>query len=235
MVRRSLFGYDARMVLFRGVAMIAAALMVPIACGKKQEQTTAAPATSASSIHSGELPVSASSGAIAAQQEPAATSTTSATPLASALVAPAPSMSVSASASANAPGPLATKLVGYWVFSAFDLTDASTSAKWNAVPPTMQKEILAEAPKATIEFTKDKLISRLTGVPDKTSTWTIESEDPNDIVIKTSDEGRKKIRFTAADQIRIEELDKKGSFVTLFARTTKPAPAPSVSVSVVKP
>jgi len=224
------------MSVLRGLSLIATALILPIACGKKKEQ----PTTTAPSASAPELPASVSSSALAALKElgssaPSVNAFPIGAPLESALVAPSVSVppSPSASASASAPGPLATKLVGYWVFSNFDLTDPSTAAKWNAVPATMQKEILAEAPKATIEFTKDKLISRLSGVPEKTSTWSIETEDPNDLVIKTSDEGRKKIRFPTPDQIRIEELDKKGSFVTLFARTTKPAPAPKLSASVV--
>ena len=242
MVRRAPFGYDARMSVIRGLAVIAAALCLPIACGKKQEQPAGGAPSASASASVLALPASASSAAFAGLKElasgqPSTNAFPLAGPLESALAAPstsaAPSVSASASTSASAPGPIATKLVGYWVFFNFDLTDASTSAKWNAVPPTMQKDILAEAPKATIEFTRDKLISRLSGVPDKTSTWVIESEDANDLVIKTSDEGRKKIRFVAPEQIRIEELDKKGSFVTLFARTTKPAPAPSISASVV--
>jgi len=212
----------------RSLFAIAAALVLPIACQEKKERAPVAP--SLASVSASYVPAVASSNAIA--ELPNATAATSTTAIPSVASAQgAASTSPSTSASAHAAGPLATKLVGYWVFANFDLTDAPTAAKWSAIPETMQKEILAEAPKATIEFTKDKLISRLSGVPDKSSAWTAESEDPNDLVIKTSDEGRKKIRFVTPDQIRIEELDKKGSFVTLFARTTKPAPAASTKSS----
>jgi hypothetical protein len=124
---------------------------------------------------------------------------------------------------------LGARLVGRWTFAKFDLTDAPTAEKWNAIPPTMQKDILAEAPKASIEFTAQKLITRLAGVPDKTTTWATESETPEALVIKTGDEGRKKISFPDADTARIEELDKKGSFVTLFARNTAPLAAASAT------
>lgn len=232
MVCRPGIGYEATMAVGRGFFVLAAALLLPIACEEKKERAPLAPPLA--SVSSPYIPAAASSAPVAELSSAVPSTMASAAPSASASAAsPIASASTSAStaASTTAPGPLATKLVGYWMFAKFDLTDAATASKWNAIPESMQKEILAEAPKATIEFTKDKLISRLTGVPDKISTWSVESEDPNDLVIKTSDEGRKKIRFATPDQIRIEELDKKGSFVTLFARTTKPAPAPSASAS----
>lgn len=191
---------------------------------------------------------SSTAGALAALQSAAAlaSSPTNDPPqnpgsLASALAsATAPSTSASASASTSASasasglpaGPLGVRLVGNWVFAKFDLTDPATAEKWKAIPPGTQSDILQEAPKASIEFTPQKLITRLTGVPDKTTTWAIESESESALVIKTGDEGRKKISFPDPDTARIEELDKKGAFVTLFGRKKAgSAPLPSGSAS----
>ncbi|MGZ3420525.1 MAG: hypothetical protein ACXVEF_41055 [Polyangiales bacterium] len=148
----------------------------------------------------------------------------SASTSASAFASIASSASASSSGSASAPpvplSPLATKLLGTWIFTKFDLTDASTAAKWKAVPEPMQKEILKEAPKASIEFTSTHIVSRLSGVPDKKSTWSVESEADGEITIKTSDDGRKKLKFVG-DDLRIVDIDKKDAFVSLFARKPK--------------
>lgn len=160
----------------------------------------------------------------------AAFASASAIPSGSSSVVPSASLaavasSASASASASAPAvplsPLATKLLGAWVFSKFDLSDASTAAKWKAVPEAIQKEILKEAPKASIEFTPTHIVSRLSGVPDKKSTWSVESEAPDgELTIKTSDDGRKKLKLVGED-LRIVDVDKKDAFVSLFARKPK--------------
>lgn len=145
-------------------------------------------------------------------------------------------MPVSAAALASASAaivasPIASRMLGLWGFSRFDLTHPATASKWNAIPPTMQQDILAEAPKASIELLPGVLITRLVGVPDRKATWTVESETADELVIKTSDEGRKKIRFPEPDAMRIEDLDKKDSFVTIFARKPAAAPAPAASAS----
>ncbi len=127
-------------------------------------------------------------------------------------------------------------MLGVWGFSRFDLTDPATASKWNAIPPTMQQDILAEAPKAAIELQPGVLITRLVGVPDRKATWTVESETADELVIKTSDEGRKKIRFPEPDAMRIEDLDKKDSFVTIFARKAALSPAaPSAAPAATPP
>jgi hypothetical protein len=222
----------------------------PLACGRREEP---APSQGTNTTAASALG-SASSGAIAALQSAAALASSPlndppqnpgslATVLAAASAPPsasaAPSGSASAapsgsaSALASPPGPLGTRLIGGWVFSRFDLADEATAQKWNAIPPTLQQDILAEAPKASIEFTAQKLVTRLAGVPDKTTSWATESESEGALVIKTGDEGRKKITFPGADTVRIEELDKKGAFVTLFARR-KPGAAPMGSASSAK-
>lgn len=152
----------------------------------------------------------------------------SASAIPSASVAPSSSLSALASASASASAsaapvvlsPMATKLLGAWMFSKFDLSDASTATKWKAVPEAVQKEILKEAPKASIEFTPTHIVSRLSGVPDKKSTWSVESETDGELTIKTSDDGRKKLKFVG-DELRIVDIDKKDAFVSLFARKAK--------------
>ncbi|MBI2395694.1 MAG: hypothetical protein HYV09_39375 [Deltaproteobacteria bacterium] len=231
----------------RAITALALAMLVPWACGRREEPNPPAPAPSAPLALAPSM-----SGAVAALQsaaveaksplnDPPQNAEALASAIASASASPSPSGSASVSASASASasastsataGPLAKRLVGPWVFSRFDLSDPATAKKWGEVPKEMQKDILAEAPKATIEFTPTKLVSRLAGVPDKTTTWVPESETDGELVIKTGDEGRKKIRFPDADTMRIEELDKKGAFVTVFAR--KPpgaAAAPSGSAS----
>jgi hypothetical protein len=160
----------------------------------------------------------------------AAFGSASALPSASISAAPSASLTQTASALASAAAsssaapvvlsPMATKLLGAWVFSKFDLTDAGTEAKWKAVPADVQKEILKEAPKASIEFTPTHIVSRLPGVPDKKSTWSVESETDGEITIKTSDDGRKKLRFVG-EELRIVDVDKKDAFVSLFARKPK--------------
>jgi len=231
------------------VVLGTAAAFGPIACGRREEPTPAPASTTIAPAASGSVGALAalqSAAAIASSplndppQNPGSLATVIASASAPASAAPSASASTSAStAGSSAPGPLGTRLVGGWVFSKFDLTDAATAQKWNAVPPTMQKDILAEAPKASIEFTAQKLITRLAGVPDKTTSWATESEASDALVIKTGDEGRKKISFPETDVVRIEELDKKGAFVTLFSRRKPGAPAPSAlpapAVSVVGP
>jgi hypothetical protein len=156
----------------------------------------------------------------------AAFGSASALPSASNSAAPSASLSALASASASASAvpvvlsPMATKLLGAWTFSKFDLTDASTATKWKAVPEAVQKEILKEAPKASIEFTPTHIVSRLSGVPDKKSTWSVESETDGELTIKTSDDGRKKLKFVG-EELRIVDVDKKDAFVSLFARKAK--------------
>jgi hypothetical protein len=176
--------------------------------------------------------MAASSNSVVAQVSPsalasasallAAFASASAVPSGSVSAAPSASLSALASASASAAplSPLATKLLGAWVFSKFDLSDASTDAKWKAVPADVQKEILKEAPKASIEFTPTHIVSRLSGVPDKKSTWSVESEVDGELTIKTSDDGRKKLKFVG-DELRIVDIDKKDAFVSLFARKPK--------------
>ncbi len=226
----------------RALLVIVLVAAVPLACGKKKERAPLAPGvTSAPGAPSPLTPLQAlkelaSANPTAPAPPPPALASaleSAFVPQVPSIVASPPSASASASA-APAPGPVAMKLVGLWGFAAFDLSDADTATKWKSVPETMQKEILAEAPKATIEFTSTKLISRLHGVPDKTSMWTVETETDKEVVIKTSDEGRKRITFPMTDAIRIEELDKKGAFVTLFARRKMLPPAPSVSASASK-
>lgn len=114
------------------------------------------------------------------------------------------------------------QMIGAWGFSRFDLDDAGTKARWTAVPPDLQKEILKSAPEAWLFVGKDTMVTRLNGVPEKKSTFTVEAESAafpaGTIVVKTSDEGRKAIRLLDADTMRVEDLDKKDSFVTVFAR-----------------
>jgi hypothetical protein len=135
--------------------------------------------------------------------------------------------SASAAPSTSAQVPLTreaalTQMIGAWGFSRFDLDDAGTKARWSAVPPDLQKEILKTAPEAWLFVGKDTLITRLNGVPEKKSTYTLEAESAafpkGTVVVKTSDEGRKAIRLLDADTMRVEDLDKKDSFVTVFAR-----------------
>lgn len=220
----------------RAVVFVSIALVLPLACGKKKERAPLAPgATSAPSALQGLHELGS-----AVATKPQTLPPTLASELASAVAAPvpvsaAPSISALASASASTPvvntlGPLATKLIGVWGFAAFDLTDEKTAAQWKAIGPQMQKDILAEAPKASLEFTTQKLISRLQGVPDKSTSWLLESETADELVIKTTDEGRKRIKFPMADAMRVEELDKKEAPITLFARR-KVLPAPSASAS----
>jgi hypothetical protein len=222
----------------RALLVIALAAALPLACGKKKERAPLAPGvTSAPSLPAPlqDLKDLASSYPTAAAPPPPALASALGSALALPIASASASIVASASASAApAPGAQAMKLVGLWGFAAFDLSDPDTSTKWKSVPETMQKEILAEAPKATIEFTSTKLISRLSGVPDKTSMWQVETESDKEVVIKTNDEGRKKITFPMPDAIRIEELDKKGAFVTLFARRKYPVTAPSASASASK-
>jgi len=102
------------------------------------------------------------------------------------------------------------------------------------VPFDDQKAVLAEAPKATLEITKDALITRLLGAPDDTTPYTIEPP-PADatvdtIVIKTTKQGRKRIDLVDAQTMRVEDLDKKDRMVTLFVRK-KLDPKPSMSAS----
>jgi hypothetical protein len=189
--------------------------LAELAASSNSAVTTASPSALASA--SALLAAFASASAIPS-------GSTSVVPSAS-LAAVASSASASASAAASVPvvplSPLATKLLGAWVFSKFDLSDASTATKWKAVPEAIQKEILKEAPKASIEFTPTHIVSRLSGVPDKKSTWSVESEAPDgELTIKTSDDGRKKLKFVG-DDLRIVDVDKKDAFVSLFARKPK--------------
>ena len=114
------------------------------------------------------------------------------------------------------------QMIGAWGFSRFDLDDAGTKARWSAVPPDLQKEILKTAPEAWLFIAKDTMVTRLNGVPEKKSTYTIEGESAafpkGTLVVKTNDEGRKAIRMLDADTMRVEDLDKKDAFVTIFAR-----------------
>ncbi|GAC1351558.1 MAG: hypothetical protein NVS3B20_01070 [Polyangiales bacterium] len=124
---------------------------------------------------------------------------------------------------------LATQFVGGWVFSRFDETDPGTRERWSKVPKEIQQEILTEAPKAILEVTKDAMIKHLQGVPDQRSAYMVEGAgvlNPESLVIRTVDEGRKDIRFGSADTMRVEDLDKKDSFVTIFVRKAGAAPAP---------
>ena len=113
-------------------------------------------------------------------------------------------------------------MIGAWGFARFDLDDAGTKARWSAVPPDLQKEILKSAPEAWLFIGKDTMVTRLNGVPEKKSTYTVEADSaafpPGTVVVKTNDEGRKAIRFLDVDTMRVEDLDKKDSFVTVFAR-----------------
>lgn len=219
----------------RPVIVVAIALLLPVACGKKKERAPLAPGVTTAQKPIDALKELASSQATAPAPTPPGLASALASAVSS-ITAPAPTASaslsavLSASAAPNTLGPLATRMLGMWGFAAFDLNDPDTNLKWSLIPAADQKDILAEAPKATIEFTPQKLISRLQGVPDKTSTWTLESETATEVVIKTNDDGRKRIKFPMADAMRIEELDKKGAFVTLFARR-KALPAPSASAS----
>jgi hypothetical protein len=160
----------------------------------------------------------------------------SAAPSTSASIAPSASGSTAASASASSSAasasasaqPPATReatlaqMIGAWGFARFDLDDAGTKTRWSAVPPDLQKEILKTAPEAWLFVGKDTMVTRLNGVPEKKSTYTVEAESAafpkGTVVVKTNDEGRKAVRMLDPDTMRVEDLDKKDSFVTIFAR-----------------
>jgi hypothetical protein len=230
----------------RGLLVVSIALLLPLACGKKKERAPLAPGVTGapSPLMSGLQELSSAAGTNVGVAPPALVSALEAPMPTTTASAPAPSVSASTSASVvasasasavpNNLGAVSTKMIGIWGFAAFDLTDEKTKKQWDAIGPTMQKDILAEAPKASMEFTASKLITRLQGVPDKTTTWSIESETADEVVIKTADEGRKKIKFPlqgSADAMRVEELDKVNAPITLFAKRKLLPPAPSASAS----
>jgi hypothetical protein len=108
---------------------------------------------------------------------------------------------------------------GTWVFSRFDLNDKPTAAKWSALDADAQADILSNAPQATLILSKGSIVTKLTGVPDKKSSFTVASSaNEKEIVIATSDEGRKKLSLSSDGAMRVEDLDKKDSFVTIFVR-----------------
>jgi hypothetical protein len=125
--------------------------------------------------------------------------------------------SASASTSASALAP--TIFDGTWVFSRFDMTDPATAAKWSALPADAQADVLANAPQATLIVAKGSITTKLTGVADQKSTFTVASSaSEKEIVITTSDQGRKRLRLLNDGAMRVEDLDKKDSFVTIFVR-----------------
>lgn len=202
----------------RGVLCVIAALSIPLACNKGGSPSpTGATSASASSSTSAFAVASTSTSASTAVPGLALPSASVVDPVASA----------SASTSASALSPLASRVVGVWTFARFDLTDVATNTKWKAIPEDVQKQILEEAPKASIEFTPTQIVSRLSGVPDHKSAWSVESETATELTIKSGD-GRKKLRFVD-DLLRVEELDKKDQFVSLFARKVKLALPPTPS------
>jgi hypothetical protein len=161
---------------------------------------------------------------------PASASATAATPAsapgsASALgsasaPAPAPaSASASASTSSSAATLSPTIFDGTWVFSRFDLTDPGTAAKWSALPADAQADVVANAPQATLILTKGTITTKLSGVADQKSTFTVASSaSDKELVIATSDQGRKRLRLLNDGAMRVEDLDAKDSFVTIFVR-----------------
>lgn len=132
---------------------------------------------------------------------------------------------------------LVDRAVGIWVFSRFDLDDPETKARWDPIPAEQKKEVLDSAPEAILEITRDTLVMRLLGVPDHKSGFTVDPMPaaskvggPFDTVTLMSTEGRKRIRVVDDQTLRIEELDKKESFVAYFTRK-KADPAPVVSAT----
>jgi hypothetical protein len=165
------------------------------ACSRVEEPNPA-PRASASATASASAPATASTSASASSSAPA-------------------SATASASAATIAP----TVFDGTWVFSRFDLTDAATAAKWSGIPADAQAEILSNAPQATLVLAKGTIVTKLTGVPDKRSTFTVASSaSEKEIVIATSDEGRKRLRLLNDGAMRVEDLDAKDTFVTIFVR-----------------
>lgn len=144
------------------------------------------------------------------------------------------SASASASGSAVAASPLVGKVLGYWKFARFDLTDKATAERWAKVPPPTQIQILSEAPQATMEITPNALISRLPGVPDKTVTFTVLTEADPDLTVKTAD-GKKLVRVLDADNLRVEDLDKKDGLVAIFTRKKLGIAPPAPIASSAKP
>ena len=126
------------------------------------------------------------------------------------------------------PSDIASRMIGAWRFSRFDLDDAKTKARWVTIAPSLQHDILEEAPEAILMIGKDTIVKRLEGVDDAQNSFTVDlsASTPGALVIRmaTSDEGRKRISFKDAATLRIEDLDKDDSFVTLFVRATASAP-----------
>jgi len=139
----------------------------------------------------------------------------------------------SASASSSADALASTAFDGTWVFERFDLEDPATAAKWSAIPADAQADVLANAPQATLVISKGTIVTKLAGVPDKRSTFTVVSStsgnDPKEIVIATSDEGKKRLRLLPYGAMRVEDLDKKDSFVTIFVPKMGPKPIPKIA------
>jgi hypothetical protein len=124
-----------------------------------------------------------------------------------------------------------------WVFSRFDLDDPSTKARWDPIPAEQKKEVLDAAPDAILEIKSDALVMRLLGVPDHTSAFTVDpmpaastAGGAFDTVTLMTTEGRKRVRVVDDQTLRIEELDKKDSFVAFFTRK-KADPMPVVSAT----
>jgi hypothetical protein len=185
------------------LALLLSATAAPFACSRVEEPNPA-PRASASASASASAPP-----------------TTSATVSTSAPVTASPSASTSATASASASAAAIAPTVfdGTWVFSRFDLTDPATAAKWSGIPADAQAEILSNAPQATLVLSKGTIVTKLTGVPDKRSTFTVASSaSEKEIVIATSDEGRKRLRLLNDGAMRVEDLDAKDTFVTIFVR-----------------
>lgn len=122
-------------------------------------------------------------------------------------------------------------MLGYWKFARFDLTDNATAERWAKVPPPTQIQILSEAPQATMEIAPSALISRLPGVPDKKVDFTVLTEADPDLTVKTAD-GKKLLRLLDADNVRVEDLEKKDGLVAIFTRKKLGAVAPLGSVTV---
>lgn len=185
--------------------------------------STGSPSTTAPALA---LTLTVSPSGAASTSTSASSSASAATGSASALVGAIPGSTAA---------DLVARIVGFWAFSHFDLNDPNTKTLWEAVPADMKKEVLDSAPQATLEITRDTFVMRLLGVPEKKNPFTI---DPAlsasavggafDTVTLMTDNGRKRVRVIDNDTIRVEELDRKEDFVTIFARK-KSDPAPVVS------
>ncbi len=217
-------------------------VVVPAACSRRDEPNPPAPGVvpGAGSVDKSMAPPPLTvNPAVLAPKVPGtapatASGSTSGSASASASGSTSASASASASGSAVAASPLVGKVLGYWKFARFDLTDKATAERWAKVPPPTQIQILSEAPQATMEITPKALISRLPGVPDKTIDFTVLTEADPDLTVKTAD-GKKLLRVLDADNLRVEDLDKKDGLVAIFTRKKLGIVPPAPIASSAKP